>query len=122
MAHYLMAYVSAENHIRSHTYNKGQLDTRLQGRTWAEAVKLIATTSSTRTVDYVNVTSTLFLLQFYASPYIVSCAPGENFYIKQLTLTLLLKKNFADNIHHLIYKYIILYIINNIGTVIFSNR
>lgn len=92
MAHYLMAYVRAENHIRSHTYNKGQLDTRLQGRTWAEAVKLIATTSSSHTVDYVNVTSTLFLLQFYASPYIVSCAPGENFYIKQLTLTLLFKK------------------------------
>lgn len=121
MAHYLMAYVRAENHIRSHTYNKGQLDTRLQGRTWAEAVKLIATTSSSHTVDYVNVTSTLFLFQFYASPYIVSCAPGENVYIKQLTLSLLLKKNVADNIHHLIYKYNFI-IINNIGTVIFSNR
>lgn len=51
---------------RPHTYayNKGQFDTRLQGRTWAEAVKLIATTSSSHILDYVNVTSTLFLLQF----------------------------------------------------------
>lgn len=52
-------------HTYAHSaYNKGQFDTRLQGRTWAEAVKLIATTSSSHILDYVNVTSTLFLLQF----------------------------------------------------------